>query len=503
MILGLEAFRVLGTRSHATSFFGALRLCVFHNIRKLAGSYLSLGKMAVVAMAAMSFGTGQLYAFGLAGADFLVINTSPRAAALGEAYAALADDTASLQWNPAGLTGIKNIQLEFNHVKYFVDTRIEYGALAAALTPNDVVALSFYFDTVDDLFETDDVGFAVDALAFNLVFQASYARRFNKKVSVGLSWKTYKSVLLDSKASGWAIDFGAQYFLNEKFKFGASLLNAGPEIVFEEVGDPLPTWAKVGGTAFVVNAEPHTLSITTEANIPFGHIADVYANFGIEYGIGNIVFIRTGYSTALGRRRLAYGGGLGYKGFIFNYAFIPFGVLGNNHLLSMQVSTGFGKPRMKPWDRWIQKGDKAFDVRNYLGASEAYAAATKIRPERATAWKKKGRADLEGGRKEHAMKAFEEARRLDPSDKEVARWLGAEIRKLGDAWFGVKDYKAALEHYLAALEFEASDVSLWRQLGWTHFRLGNKQDTIDAFMEAYRLDPSDTKLRDWLENFSR
>ena len=110
---------------------------------------------------------------------------------------------------------------------------------------------------------------------------------------------------------------------------------------------------------------------------------------------------------------------------------------------------------------------------------------------------------MKAGKQEQAMRAYKEAQRIDPSDKAVARWLSAEIVRLGDAWFEAKDYSAALEHFLAALEIDPSDVTIWRKLGWTYYRLDRNQDTIDAFLEAYRLDPTDIELKKWLQTITK
>jgi hypothetical protein len=62
---------------------------------------------------------GQNPNLGTAGAQFLKIPVSARAAALGGAYTAMAQDAAAIFWNPAGVARIEANSAHFSYMRWF------------------------------------------------------------------------------------------------------------------------------------------------------------------------------------------------------------------------------------------------------------------------------------------------------------------------------------------------------------------------------------------------
>src|SRR3989339_598557 len=60
------------------------------------------------------------------GASFLKVGAGARAAAMGDAFSAVADDVTALYWNPAGLIQLKQNQLTIGHVESYEQVRHEY-----------------------------------------------------------------------------------------------------------------------------------------------------------------------------------------------------------------------------------------------------------------------------------------------------------------------------------------------------------------------------------------
>jgi long-subunit fatty acid transport protein len=61
---------------------------------------------------------------GTFGAQFLQIGTTARAAGMGSAYTAVADDAASVFWNPAGLVNLRGSEFVLSHVVWPADTKL-------------------------------------------------------------------------------------------------------------------------------------------------------------------------------------------------------------------------------------------------------------------------------------------------------------------------------------------------------------------------------------------
>ena len=57
---------------------------------------------------------------GISTAQFLKIGVGGRAAALGEAFIAVANDASALYWNPAGLVQFEENQVMFSHNSWVV-----------------------------------------------------------------------------------------------------------------------------------------------------------------------------------------------------------------------------------------------------------------------------------------------------------------------------------------------------------------------------------------------
>src|SRR5262245_18696395 len=67
---------------------------------------------------------------GKSGLAFLKIGVGSRAAALGEAYTALADEPSAIYWNPAGLRSVSGTQLAFTHLSWLENIKHDFMAIS-------------------------------------------------------------------------------------------------------------------------------------------------------------------------------------------------------------------------------------------------------------------------------------------------------------------------------------------------------------------------------------
>ena len=58
---------------------------------------------------------------GKSGFGFLKISPSARAAGMGDAFTAVANDVTTIFYNPAGLTNLNNFVFNFNHTDWIVN----------------------------------------------------------------------------------------------------------------------------------------------------------------------------------------------------------------------------------------------------------------------------------------------------------------------------------------------------------------------------------------------
>ncbi|MBI4347669.1 MAG: PorV/PorQ family protein [Elusimicrobia bacterium] len=306
--------------------------------------------------------TGQA---GTSGAQFLKIGAGARAAAMAEAYAATADDPYALYYNPAGITRLSDPQVAAAHTAYFQGTNYEVVAFGYPLRggrspegSKDVLGFSLYNLSVSDIERrTGDTSqpagyFGAGDYSYNL----SYAHRFDRSLSAGLSGKFIHQTIDTFSSSAYALDAGLQWMPRPQARrpltVAAVLKNVGtrPKFAGQE-SDPLPTALVLGLGA------PIYKNISAELDVAKYRDTDLNFMFGGEYrhafNEGATGAFRLGYSTARrdspGFNGVSLGAGIRFHRATFDFAWVPFGDLGNTFRYSLQIrfagGTGSNEPK--------------------------------------------------------------------------------------------------------------------------------------------------------------
>lgn len=170
--------------------------------------------------------------------EFLNIGAGARGLAMGGAQVASVSDGTAGYWNPAGLTGIRQVpSIQAMHAEYFAGIgKYDYASVALPIHGDKrVVGLSILRFAVDDipntLFLVEPDGsvnynnirtFSSADYAFILSFAQRVKDEENKALSFGGNVKIiHRSVGSFAKAWGFGIDAGVQYRTN-KWRLGAS-----------------------------------------------------------------------------------------------------------------------------------------------------------------------------------------------------------------------------------------------------------------------------------------
>ncbi|MBI4179941.1 PorV/PorQ family protein [bacterium] len=282
---------------------------------------------------------------GTTGASFLKVAVGPRAAAMGTAYTAVAEEPYASYYNPAAIAGTDRWELSAMHQDQFAQVSFDYVGLAApAIRGKSAWGVSIVRMAVDDYFrsELDDGSKFTNQ---DLALTGTYAHRIVKPLAIGASFKLIRQTLANINASGWAVDLGAHLKVNPRLSLGASLSNMGPDITFISIGDPLPTTFRVGG-AFRLLPRGNLLA-TMDYWIPKDD-ADA-AGIGLEYRPSKYFALRGGYqigSDFTGFDASTYGVTFSFEHFGIEYAFIPREKLGDVHRAGLNVRFGGSKPEV-------------------------------------------------------------------------------------------------------------------------------------------------------------
>jgi len=313
---------------------------------------------------------------GTASAQFLKIGIGARAVAMGEAYAALANDATALYWNPAGLTQLKHLSITLNHTEWFADIAHDFIGVALPWGPSgslglSVTALNTPEQEVTTVREPDGTGLFYDVS--DVAIGVTYARSLTDRFSTALTVKYVRQNAYNESASAVAIDIGT--LLETGYRslkvgmcmsnFGGSMQLDGRDLIANTDIDkdiagnyntdarlktepwPLPLNFRVGlaldlvgDSRTFVPAESHRLTLAIDGNHPNDNRERV--NFGMEYAWRETFFARIGYKSKYDVEDWTYGGGLridlGKSNLNLDYALVDFGNLGKVSRFSLGLS---------------------------------------------------------------------------------------------------------------------------------------------------------------------
>ena len=285
---------------------------------------------------------------GTAGAPFLRLDVGARQAALGGAGAAITSDAYAMHWNVAALTTSRFHRIAFQHNEYFQDMNHEYLAYAGPISSNSSWGLSLnYFNAgdMDRTYETSGGAFGGYGGTFDasdIAVSAAYARQMTEEISLGVGVKYIHSSIEDESASGFGVDLGAYYAPAsiDGLTLGLTVSNIGQGLKFIRERDDLPLTIRAGAGYEFWNDR---LLLTLDLNKPRDN--DLRVNTGVEWRVVQAVALRVGYNSQnddVGEG-LTAGAGFAYQSFNLDYAYVPFGDLGNSHRISASYAFGGGE----------------------------------------------------------------------------------------------------------------------------------------------------------------
>ena len=275
--------------------------------------------------------------------NFLLVGTSARASALGEAYTSIGIGSESIFYNPAGLATSDNlIDVNLNYTQWIADINYLSGGVAWNLENYGVVG--FHLLTVDYgvingtsivLDETlYPLGYRDDGPVSNVGAYSvgvSYAKSISKEFSIGgtikiagqnLGVSVLSNGSKNNDASKLVFDAGVLYQTGFKgFVFGMALRNFATDLKREEIEEQLPLIFSLGASVNLMElidpekSMDNGILITTD----FLHQNNYSErlNFGLEYKFLQMVSLRGGYQT--NRDLASWSGGIGLTTTVSDY----------------------------------------------------------------------------------------------------------------------------------------------------------------------------------------
>ena len=278
---------------------------------------------------------------GTAGAQFLKIGMGARPLAMAGAFSAVSDDVNSIYYSPASLTRSGQKEVSATYLKYFEDVNAGFIGYTGLCSEKHYVGAGVTYLQVTDIEERDfdetklgDFG-ATDMALFLDYARKDIANKILENLAVGGGLKFINQTIDDEKAFTVALDLSAYYPADEKLSFAFNIQNISYGVKFIDETDPLPLNIKVGAAYKAIK----DLTVAVDLD---EYIVDnkLYASVGAEYWIKNVLALRSGYrfgydtSSLGGIVGLGVGAGVKIWGVVLDYAFVPFGDLGDTHRVS-------------------------------------------------------------------------------------------------------------------------------------------------------------------------
>jgi hypothetical protein len=304
--------------------------------------------------------------------QFLKIEPSARASAMGNAGTSLGDEAMSAFYNPASLGRLSRSDVQFTYSRWLADITWSFAVAAIRIESVGTFLLqmtSLSSGEIDVRTVEQPLGTGEQYSMSNFALGMGYGRMLTDRVSVGLQVNYLHESIWHCGLSGYSVNMGVQYqFTRNGITLGASLSNFGSRARYDgrdlyidydfdpdKYGDndqlpaelrtnsySLPTLFRVG-VSFPINmGENHHLVIAVDALHPNDNMESL--QLGAEWTLFRRFFLRGGYRDLFLDDReggLVFGGGmeLGYSQYSLHvdYAWTDYSRLNETH----RITVGF------------------------------------------------------------------------------------------------------------------------------------------------------------------
>ena len=261
---------------------------------------------------------------GKSGFTFLKLAPSARAAALGDAYTAIANDAFAIFYNPAGLTQINRFAYGFTYGKWIVESRLMSFAGAYKFGRNtiglSIVSFAPHNFEETTIYEPDGTGRMVSV--GDIAIGAAYAIELTDKLSFGVKANYIEETIDHDKATGLVIDLSTFYRTGFKdLVLAMAIKNFGPDQKFINEKFKMPLLFNINTAMSLIGkrGEPFVLTVSTESCFATDY-KDRY-HVGAEVWLLDKLALRGGYKFYYDLEDYSFG-----AGFKFDVAGKPFAI---------------------------------------------------------------------------------------------------------------------------------------------------------------------------------
>jgi hypothetical protein len=295
---------------------------------------LYLALLLVFVLIASTVYAGDATRTGTAGAMELLIPVGARSAALSGSTIASSSGADALYWNPAGASRLEGTDILFNSMSYLADIKVNYFAVASNFGGTGTVGVSVKTVNFGDIPVTTVAlpeGTGGTYSPNYITFGLSYSNKFTDRIYGGFSAKYVSEKVVETSATGIALDIGIQYLSASGIKLGVVLKNVGPQMKYsgqdgayytvlpdqqpgsaqravslEKAGFELPSTLEFG-VGYDLNLPGKMGVLSINGAFQNSNFGDDEYRVGLEYGWNNILFLRGGIMQTQDQTNNIYG----------------------------------------------------------------------------------------------------------------------------------------------------------------------------------------------------
>lgn len=285
--------------------------------------------------------------------DFLRVDMSARAAALGGSFVSNNDDVDVIFYNPAGLESLTSNPASFSFVKYLMD--INLASLSFSTQYEDIgrFGAALKYINYGSFDETDIDGKIIGTFNANeLALIVGYANKLDQNFFYGANIKFIYSGIADRNSTAMAVDLGLHYAIPaNNWNFGFAILNLGGQLSsYYDTKENLPLDIIIGASKRLENL-PLRLSLDFHRlNQERDNFAQRFKAFtvGAEFTLSKVMKLRFGYDnerradfkigTTAGIAGFNVGLGVKVSDYQFDYAYSSLGLVGGLHRIGVSTS---------------------------------------------------------------------------------------------------------------------------------------------------------------------
>ena len=285
--------------------------------------------------------------------EFLRLDMSARAGALGGSYVTNNDDVEVIFYNPAGINFLENSPASFSFVKHLMDINLFSLSFSTELEDVGRFGAAVKYINYGSFDQADEFGNKTGEFgAGELAFVLGYAGTFNENFYYGANAKVIYSSIADASSSAIGLDLGVHYeFPEQMVNIAVAVLNLGTQMSsYVETKEDLPLDVVFGVSKRLENL-PVRLSLDFHRlNKDRDQFYERFKGFtvGAEFYLSEIFTLQFGYDNE--RRSdlkigstsgiAGFNGGLGVKisEYQFNYGYSSLGLVGALHRITLSTA---------------------------------------------------------------------------------------------------------------------------------------------------------------------